>query len=631
MSEYAAPAIENESDILDEAKRKQLIEHWNSSSNQCRKDEAFKAYECLKDKTNNYVMELLLKQFSYDTVVEMQYAITNISVLRKVIDKLAKVYANGAKRTMPGKEGDGELESQSPDTKALDELVWYLGLDEAMTKCNRYYRTFKNALAFPKPVNNGEGKYDVQIEILPPFLYDAVESPYDPKKPLAIVLSDYSAKRKTLYYLGDAGVAGRTGQSHVENAPVNQVLNTNMLKDDSKSDSREWVWWSKNYHFVTDVNGKIKTSSDDLETEGKNPILTLPFVNFAGEQDNSFWAEGGRDLVESGIQINVDLSNYRNIGTTQGYGQLYMTGKNLPKSVKVGPQHCVQLEWDKDNDPQPQIGFLNANAPMSEMKEGIEMFVALMLSTNNLSTSNFAASLNGGSNFSAGISMMIDKSESIEDINDQAKIFIHNEPMVLDIAGRWLEAYKADLTDEAKALRVPKNLIDEQVSFPPSQILVSEADKLATLKLRKELGLNSNIELVQRDNPGMTVQEAQMKLDRIKADQSANGVAPAHAVNPDGTPADPTAVGAEANVKKDVVAAQVGTDIQKQALNGAQVSSLVEIVVQVASGTVPRDSAVRMVAMAFQISDEEADRLIGTAGKSFTPTTPPPAQGGFTG
>lgn len=591
MQQYPMPPITSEDDILREEVRKAMIDHWLSPKNQDRKREAFRAYECLKDKTNNYVMDLLLKQFEIQTVVEMQYAITNISILRKVIDKLAKVYANGAKRTMPKEEKkpakkpgilskigaalgmgekpaptdkkappaaegappvegeqpapelgpDGkplpgadpaaqevELEAEDPETKALDDFVKYLKLDESMRKCNRYFRTFRNTLAFPKPVNNGEDKYDIQIEILPPFHYDAVENPHDPTKALAIVLSDYQASRKSMYYLGDTAVAGRgSNTGHVVDAPVNQALpGTGIIKGEEPEDKREWVWWSKNYHFTTDSKGRIKDGGvTDLETAGKNPILELPFVNFAGEQDNCFWAEGGSDLVDGGIQINVDLSNYRNIGTVQGYGQLYMIGKGLPKSVKVGPQHCVQLEQQSAEDPRPEVGFLNANAPMGDMKSGLEMFVALYLTTNNLSVSAVASSLNGGKDFASGIAMMIDKSESIEDINDQAKIFIEKEPKVLDIAAKWHAAYKADLTEEARLLKPPKDIGKEQVSFPPSEPLVSENERLDALKKRKDLGLNTMIELIQRDNPGMTVSEAADKLERIKAEKTANAAA----------------------------------------------------------------------------------------------------------
>lgn len=61
------------------------------------------------------------------------------------------------------------------------------------------------------------------------------------------------------------------------------------------------------------------------------------------------------------------------------------------------------------------------------------------------------------------------------------------------------------------------------------------------------------------------------------------------------------------------------TDVQKTALNGAQVTSLQGIVTAVAAGQIPRDSGVAMIALAFQLSPSEADAVVGSAGRGFKP------------
>jgi hypothetical protein len=202
-----AMLIRTEAELANEATRKKLIERFDDAANQRRKAEAFMAYECLKDRTSTYVAEALLKQFEPETVDEMQMVLTNISVLRKVIDKLAKVYALGVKRTL------GEDEA---DTSYIEDAAKYLKMNAAMKKANRYYRAFKNTLAYVKPVPAGNGLFDIKIEILPPFKYDVVENPDNPAgEPLAIVVSDYVPSRKTLYAIGDAAAAGRGGNVRV--------------------------------------------------------------------------------------------------------------------------------------------------------------------------------------------------------------------------------------------------------------------------------------------------------------------------------------------------------------------------------------------------------------------------------
>ncbi len=70
-------------------------------------------------------------------------------------------------------------------------------------------------------------------------------------------------------------------------------------------------------------------------------------------------------------------------------------------------------------------------------------------------------------------------------------------------------------------------------------------------------------------------------------------------------------------------------NIQTQALNGAQVTSLLAAVGQVARGEIPRDAALETIMLAFQVDRATADRLLGDAGKGFTPTpaATPPAPG----
>jgi hypothetical protein len=57
------------------------------------------------------------------------------------------------------------------------------------------------------------------------------------------------------------------------------------------------------------------------------------------------------------------------------------------------------------------------------------------------------------------------------------------------------------------------------------------------------------------------------------------------------------------------------------ALNGAQVTSMVQIVTQVALGQLPRDSAVEMITASFPLDKEQADRIVGEAGAGFVPAT----------
>lgn len=524
-----------EADLLNQEVRAAFIKSFASSANQQRKTDAFRAYQCLKDKTHLYVIENLSNQFASETVQEMMTQLSNVSILRKVIEKLARVYSNGVKRTMPNPE----------DTKEIEEAAKLLDFDGAMKKANRYYRTFKNTLVFVKPLKSSDQEdYGFEIEVKPPFHYDVIPDPENPKVPLAVVLSDYQSAKPLMYALGDAASAGRgvgvvktttvdaLGYTEDDGSPASLVNTYSPGASSSDAeDKREFIWWTKTLHFTTNAKGEITNFGDG----GENPILELPFVNICGDQDNGFWASGGEDLVHAGIQINSMLSSAKNIGVSQGHGQLYMTGQNLPKSIKIGPNYCIQLE-QQEGEPAPTIGYLNASPELAELRSLLETEVALMLTTNNLSTSGFSLSLQGGKDFASGIAMMIDKSESIEDVNEQAQVFIHKEPLIWALLAKWhaVFASRQILNEDWRQVALPFAEEMKALSIRPNTIkpVISETEKLAIMEKRKQLGLASQLDLIMTDDPSLTEKTALEKLARITA-QGKEATEPKEAPEPE--------------------------------------------------------------------------------------------------
>ena len=486
--------IQSEEMLLNQEIRAALIEGFCSQKNELRKKKAHKAYDCLNDKTIKYVIEQLCQSFSEETVEEMKGNVTNISILRKVVDKLAKVYANGISRSMPTTE----------QTMLVEEMAEYLSMDEHMKKGNRYIKAMKNALAYVRPVPNADGKLELKLDIKAPFHYDVVPFALNPTIPLAIVLSDYIPKPPEFYKIGDA--AARDGEGIARQVYVPE--------EDQK---KEYIWWTKNFHFTTNAKGEIISPSME------NPILTLPFVNLSQGQDEQFFVDAGDDLTDAGININVQISNMIHIGNTQGHGQLYMTGKNLPKSIKVGVNHCVQIEQN-EGEPTPNIGYLNSGAELAELRSNVEMLMAMMLTTNNLSTSGFSTSLTGGKEFASGIALMIDKSESIEDVNEQSQTFIKAEPQIFGKVQRWQEVYKETglLAEEAQEYLLPTTVEEELVvTFPSVKPVMSEAELLDIYQKRLDMGLNTRVDILRRDNPGMGIEDAIAKIAEIDAEKQA--------------------------------------------------------------------------------------------------------------
>jgi hypothetical protein len=68
-----------------------------------------------------------------------------------------------------------------------------------------------------------------------------------------------------------------------------------------------------------------------------------------------------------------------------------------------------------------------------------------------------------------------------------------------------------------------------------------------------------------------------------------------------------------------VSAGAIDAPIQETALNGAQVTSLVEVITSVAAGALPRESGLAIIQAAFAMTKEKAESVMGTVGAGFEP------------
>jgi len=112
---------------------------------------------------------------------------------------------------------------------------------------------------------------------------------------------------------------------------------------------------------------------------------------------------------------------------------------------------------------------------------------------------------------------MLDKAESTEDVEDQAQAFRDSEPEIWDRLAAWHGLYKSRnlLVEELQAIVMPDKFKELMLNFPSANVVVSEKEKLETLKMRKEMGIDTMIEILMKDNPSLTEEQAEAKLAKI--------------------------------------------------------------------------------------------------------------------
>lgn len=504
----------SEDQILDQVTRKRIITELKGSENVNRKAEYLKRYEIYKDNTKRHVIDgLMAEGLKPTTIAQMSNRAGNISICRKIVNKKARAYSGGVQRT-----GEDDL-----TTSQLSELARLLSFDAVMKKGDRYRELYKNCLFQVVPELDLDesdstfgNKWELKFNVLAPWQYDVIEDPYNREEPMVVLVSDFT----------DRPV--RNGTDGKDNIIADSP------EDSGKDETAHYVWWSKSFHFTTDDEGAIilNKSPEDLA----NPIAMLPFVNNAEEQDGQYWAQGGDDLIQGSILVNKLITDMNFIAYLQGFGQLVVTGKNIQeKNFAWGPNNACIIEHGEE-DPVPNVQILSANPPLDSWMKLVQQYIALLLTTNNLSPGAVSVDLSA-SNFPSGIAMLIEQSESTESVSDKQKAYIEIEREIWEVVQAWHNVYleAGALCDDFAELGSLPEEMDVSIKFHEARPPISEAEKLANIKTRSEIGINEKVDLILLDNPDLTREEAEEKLARIAEEKMKSVTSMASAMIKDST------------------------------------------------------------------------------------------------
>lgn len=487
----------SEEQLLDEDFRKRVISEIMGSENVARKKEHLKRREIYKDKTVKWVVDKLAQEgLKAETIALMKNRASNISICKKIVDKLARTYKGGVIRTA----------DQENYTDIISEITRLLDFDQKQKKIDKYLELHKNCVDYIVPERMPDGNYKIKKRVLAPWQYDVIEDAQDRELPRVFILSNFT----------EQNTFDMNNSNDIDDIIADSPDDAGMHH--SNRHQHEFVWWSKHYHFTTNEYGAVipGKQEDDL----LNPIQKLPITNYAEDQDGQFWAEGGDDLVDGSILVNLLITDMFSIARIQGYGQWVITGSATKTDFAMGPDHVIMLPYDKEDEAKPEVDILSSNPPLEMWMRSVEQYVALLLSTNKLSPSSISTKLDAVQ-FPSGIAMLVEMSEATDDIEDKQKMFKDNERKSFDTIIKWqnyLFDKKALVPEFAVLGKLPEDM-DVNVKFNDVKPITTEKEKLEIIDKRKQLGLNEEIELLMLDNPDLTKSEAEEKLLRIKEEK----------------------------------------------------------------------------------------------------------------
>jgi len=542
----------NESQLLEEDFRMAIIkEIVQGPENLERKGAELKKAEIYNDQNKKWVMiEVQAEGYKKETIAQIRNRATNISVAKKIVNKLAKTYVGGVERKFktpksatpaPPPADPKKKEGPTPDQVSLDAMVDILNFNTHMKNWDRKRQLHRNTLMKVVPYKDTretrlqmKDQYEIQLRALAPWQYDVIEDPHNKEKPAVVILSEFYDRA----FFERLDMTGTHANQHGGPDGKDQIIADSPEDAESEMKSRRFIWWSEQFHFTTDGTGAIVEGPPDR----RNPIGRLPFVNLAGAQDGAFWSKGGEDVTDGSVLINKQMTDVNFISFVQGWGQMVIAARNIPKKMVGGPDNAFIFE-KQDPTETVQVEFATSQPPIEKHLETIRMAVAMLLSTNGLSTRHVAAKLDVVTAPSA-IAMMVEDAEVVSDTKDVQVSFQDKEPEVWELVNLWWKLFQPNGWLMPKQQEIaPLGSTEVSVKFHEQKPPVTDKEKYETMKLKKEIGLASHVDLIRQDQPDLTEDEAKQKAADITAEKTANTLA-------FGPPANPAIAGAKPGEQK---------------------------------------------------------------------------------
>lgn len=498
--------------ILDVGFRSGVIGEILGEENKQRKEESLRRFEIYRQRQRQFILDRLENEFSVQTVREMR-TITSINLTKRIIDEMASLY-----KKCPEREYSDATEAQA---EYLDNLYKFSMADVKLKQANRFYKLEDQCAIQVLPK---EGK--LEMRVLMPHHYDVIPDPMNPEKPLAYILNILD---KTELF------SETSGNQDLAKAPTGgektryQDYNNQKIGDpeDYKDKAQRYVWWTKDYNFVTNENGTIIDMQTGAALENlteddpriTNPLGKLPFVDVALEKDFEYWVRSSNGVVDFNIDFGVLLSDTANINRLQGYSQAVISSVSVPRDMHVGPHSVLHLPLDPNNpDVTPSFQFATPSPDMASSLELLEVYVRFFLTSQGQDPKTVSGKAEG-QGFSSGIERLLSLVEKFEASQDDMDLFKYVEYQVFELFKDWSDVLlnvpeeAGGLKDEYNQVRLSDS-IKLNVTYEKPMMLQTQTEREDSAIKLMNAGLLSRVEALM-DLRGVDEDMAREIAERI--------------------------------------------------------------------------------------------------------------------
>ena len=400
-----------------------------------------------------------------------------INVLKKVIEKLSKVYSEPVIR-----EYDNEI-----DQDLIEDYEQSMNLDLAMGKANEYFNLNKQCALEPY-VKNGTGR----LRILTAEQYTVwSDSSVDPTTPTVFIK-----------------FAGSVTALEDEAATV-----------------RIYYLYSADQILIVDERENVRTDLMAAEgLDGSNPLGVIPFI-YIKDSYRKLIPMIDSDLYPMAVDTSVALTNLNYANLFLSHSLIYgidLDTESLSK-LKAAPNKFLNLKSDVGRtNVNGSVGVITPQINIPDTLQSIQEKISLWLSSKGLRPTPTSNTAQTATNYASGIAKIIDEADAITLYKEQIIFFHHIELALWRLIGVMHEYWVSlGIVEETRNFsRDFRPVIEFRIVEPA----YSEDILIDILIKELESGLTSRREALRRLNPALTAGEIDNLMEQIREDRMSEGI-----------------------------------------------------------------------------------------------------------
>lgn len=418
----------------------------------------------------SYVLASLKAMLSEESFQQAQSHVAPINVLKRMIDKLSKIYAKPPVRKFSAGATDN-------DQSLFDELYTEMDANTCMGQANEFFNLFKN-------------------DMVEPFLDKGTPR-------LRIVPSD-----RFLVYSDD-----RVN-------PLRPTHYSKIMCVEQIGDKQKVVFYTytdTEFLIHDQDNVVLKELMDQAESTGENPYGKIPGV-YINRSRHSLIPKIDSDTLCMTLLIPILLSDVNYAIKFQCFSIIYginVTSENL----KLAPNVFWNLKASGDGEVKPEVGTIKPSVDSDKALNLIKTQLAFWMQTRNIKPGAIGdLTLE---NASSGIAKMVDEMDTSEDRQKQVPFFMTAEKELAELLMYHMHPvwtkdadYKLMKSEFTQGLTVTANFAEQRAMIDSTKVLTDEVTKLTNKLTTRKRALKTL-------NPDMDDEAIETLLEEIDEESGA--------------------------------------------------------------------------------------------------------------